>query len=141
MIIIGNGAQKDLVKNKIESKKLSRNIKLRGFLDGELKHQIFQQSKLIVHPAIYDSGGMASAEGMAWGLPGVSFDLEALKTYYPKGMIKTPEGDTVGFAKNILKLLDNEKLYKKTSGDAYKLIREVWDWKKRAYKIYKAVIR
>ena len=45
---------------------------------------------MVVHPAIFDSGGMAAAEAMAWGLPGVSFDLPALKTYYPQGMIKNP---------------------------------------------------
>ena len=31
---------------------------------------------------------MAAAEAMAWGLPGVSFDLESLKTYYQKVWLK-----------------------------------------------------
>ena len=75
---------------------------------------------------------MAAAEAMAWGLPGVSFDLKALKTYYPKGMIKTRPGDIRQFADNILRLLDNARLYKNMSEDARSLIIETWDWNKRA---------
>ena len=41
------------------------------------------------------------------------FDLEALKTYYPKGMIKSKCFNFSDFAKNILKLLDDKKLYQK----------------------------
>jgi len=56
---------------------------------------------------------MSAAEAMAWGLPGVSFDLEALKTYYPKGMIKTPCFNHDKFAANIINLLSNQSLYQK----------------------------
>lgn len=84
-----------------------------------------------MHPAIYDSGGMAACEAMACGLPGVSFDLPALKTYYPKGMIKTPCYDLKAFAENILKLLADEKLYKRTAKDALEWAKE-WDWDKKA---------
>lgn len=141
LIMIGNGGQKSFVKSKIKRLHLKNNITLRGFLDGEPKHQIFKQSKIVVHPAIYDSGGMAAAEAMAWGLPGVSFDLEALKTYYPKGMLKTPIGDNKKFAQNILKLIKSPSLYRQTSRDARNLIKKVWNWEKRANKILKAVIR
>ena len=51
--------------------------------------RIFKDSKIVLHAAIYDSGGMAACEAMACELPGVSFDLPALKTCYPKGMFKT----------------------------------------------------
>ena len=83
---------------------------------------------------------MAAAGGMAWGLPGVSFDLESLKTYYPKGMVKTNVGDNGQFAENILKLLNNSEYYNQVSQDAHNLIVETWDWKKRAENILKAII-
>jgi glycosyltransferase involved in cell wall biosynthesis len=107
-----------------------------GFKDGKEKYAIFKDSKMILHPAIYDSGGMAAAEGMAWGLPGISFDLEALKTYYPKGMVKTKCFDKKAFADNILKLLSDTSFYEHVSKEARELIFEVWDWDKRADKIY-----
>jgi len=64
---------------------------------------------------------MAAAEAMAWGLPGVSFDLEALKTYYPKGMVKTPCFANNKFAQNIIDLLTNQKTYRQYSQEARQL--------------------
>ncbi len=139
LALIGDGELEHEIKEKIIKDGLEDTINLLGFMDGVDKYEIFKQSKIIVHPATYDSGGMAAAEGMAWGLPGVSFDLEALKTYYPKGMIKTKIGDNDEFARNIVKLLDDENLYKKTAKDAHDLIVGVWDWKKRAEIILKAI--
>jgi len=136
LAIIGDGQLEQSLKNKIKKQKLTKNIVLFGFQTGQKKYEIFKESKIVVHPAIYDSGGMAAAEAMAWGLPGVSFNLEALKTYYPSGMIKTPSGNFPLFAKNILDLLTDEKLYKKTSIAALKLVREVWNLDIRAKNIY-----
>lgn len=139
LAMIGFGPLEDEVKQKIKDLKLENNINLLGFIDGQEKYDIFKQSKLILHPATYDSGGMAAAEGMAWGLPGVSFDLEALKTYYPKGVIKIAKGNKEQFAENILKLLKDKDLYDKISKEAHDLIIEVWDWNIRAERIYSAV--
>lgn len=139
LAIIGNGQLENELKLKISRLKLNQNIILLGFQSGQNKYDVFKDSKIVVHPAIYDSGGMAAAEAMAWGLPGVSFDLEALKTYYPKGMIKSKNGDYHDFSKNIISLLHNQKLYQKTSQEALELIRSVWDWSKRASKLYKEI--
>ena len=141
LAMIGNGPLEGDVKKKIKELRLEKNIDLLGFKDGEDKYEIFKQSKIILHPATYDSGGMAAAEGMAWGLPGVSFDLEALKTYYPKGMVKTPPGDIEKFADNILLLLEDKGYYQKISKEARDLIVEVWDWKKRAEDIFNKVFK
>ena len=108
-------------------------------MNGEKKYAIFQQSKIVVHPATYDSGGMASAEAMAWELPGISFDLEALKTYYPKGMIKIPQGNNKNFAEEIIKLLFNKEYYANLSKQARDLIIEKWSWDKRATEIFRQI--
>lgn len=136
LAIIGNGPLETLIITKIQDLNLTSNIELLGFLDGEKKFEFFKQSKIILHPATYDSGGMAAAEAMAWGLPGVSFDLEALKTYYPRGMVKISPGNYVKFAQAIIKLLSDKKYYLETSGEARKLIVECWDWDKRSEHIY-----
>jgi len=121
----------------IKQYNLSNNIKLLGFLTGEDKIKVFKSSKVVLHPAIYDSGGMAACEAMACGLPGVSFDLEALKTYYPKGMLKTSCFNLKEFSDNILKLLWDKDLYLNTSKQALELVKEQWDWNKRALDVYK----
>lgn len=134
LAIIGSGPLEEKIKQKIKDLNLGMNIDLLGFLDGQPKFEIFKKSKIVLHPATYDSGGMAAAEAMAWGLPGISFDLEALKTYYPKGFLKASCFDLQGFADNIIKLLDDKALYQRLSQDAITLTRQ-WDWKIRANQV------
>jgi glycosyltransferase involved in cell wall biosynthesis len=131
LAMIGVGELEGVVKEKILKYGLEKNVVLFGFKDGLDKIRIFKDSYVVVHPAIYDSGGMAACEAMACGLPGVGFDLPAFKTYYPKGMLKTPCFDLELFAKNILDLIDDKALYQKTSKEALEWAKE-WDWDKRA---------
>ena len=131
LALIGVGELEKAVRVKISKYNLGGNIVLFGFKDGIEKFKIFKESKIVVHPAIYDSGGMAACEAMACGLPGVSFDLLALKTYYPKGMLKAPCNDVKAFADIVLVLLKNKELYDKTSKDALDWAKE-WDWDRRA---------
>lgn len=131
LAMIGNGPLEEEAREKIKKCNLENNVKLFGFKDGIEKIEIFKSSKIVVHPAIFDSGGMAACEAMVCGLPGVSFDLEALKTYYPKGMLKTPCFELEAFVNNILRLLEDKKLYDKTSKDALEWA-EKWDWDVRS---------
>lgn len=131
LAIIGVGDLENGLRKKIRDSGLEPNITLFGFKDGVDKLKIFKDSRIVVHPAIYDSGGMAACEAMACGLPGVSFDLPALATYYPKGMLKTTCFDLKAFADNVLNLLNDKELYRKTSQDALDWSKE-WDWDKRA---------
>jgi len=140
LAMIGGGELEEKVQKKIRQKKMENNIFLCGFLgDGKEKFDIFKKSKIVVHPAVYDSGGMAAAEAMAWGLPGVSFDLEALKTYYPYGILKAKVGDIKGFAALIIELLKDKGLYDNTSIKARELIIKEWDWKKKADRLQKLI--
>ena len=140
LAMIGVGDLESEVMKRLRKYSLENNVTLFGFKDGIKKLKIFKESKVVVHPAIYDSGGMAACEAMACGLPGVSFDLPALRTYYSKGMLKTPCYDLKKFAENILRLLNDGKLYRKMSKDALDWARE-WDWNKRADELLMNVLR
>jgi glycosyltransferase involved in cell wall biosynthesis len=119
---------------------MTRNVEFFGFCDGVEKYKIVKASRVVVHPAVYDSGGMAAAEALCCGLPGVSFDLRSLQTYYPRGWLKAPVGDLPGFADRIYRLLSDEKLYAETSKEAYAAGLE-WDWNARAKAIWSAIER
>jgi glycosyltransferase involved in cell wall biosynthesis len=139
LAMIGEGPLCAELETRIADCGLQDHIEILGFLDGHPKFEVFKQSRIMVHPATYDSGGMAAAEGMAWGLPGVGFDLEALKTYYPKGMLKAAPGNTEEFACLILNLLNDSVRYEQQARAAHDYILEVWDWRKRAQRVYNAV--
>ena len=141
LAIIGDGILNKQLITKIKTKKLQKNITLFGFQVGAKKYELIEKSKIILHPAIYDSGGMASADAMAFGLPGVSFDLPALKTYYPQGMIKTEIGNKQLFADNIYNLLTDSKHYNKTSNQALNLINNHWEWSSQAKSIYQQTFK
>lgn len=133
LAMIGDGPLMEDVKLNIKNEKLEKNIKLFGYVfDGDKKYKIFAESKLVVHPAFYDSGGMASAEAMAFGIPCVGFDLPAYKSYYPQGMVKVALGDNDAFSKEVLKVLGNKKYNKKIAQQGVKMINQNWSWDKRA---------
>lgn len=140
LIMIGDGPLMNKVKEKIRELELENNITLTGYiLDPQKKYQIFSESKIALHPAIYDSGGMAVAEAMAFGLPAISFDLLALKTYYPKGMLKAKPGNIKEYAELVVELLNNKIFYTKVQKEAVDLVYNYWSWDSRALAAYKAI--
>lgn len=133
LAMIGDGPLMEQVRRRIKQLNLEKNISLFGYVfDGIKKYKIFSQSKVVLHPAFYDSGGMASAEAMAFGLPCVGFNLRSYDSYYPKGMIKVAIGNLKGFADKILHLLTNNKEYMQIAEDAFVMINKNWSWEKRA---------
>lgn len=136
LALIGDGPLMDKVKEKINRLKLQKNIKLFGYIfDGIKKYQIFAQSRIVLHPAFFDSGGMASLEAMAVGLPAIGFNLAAYQSYYPKGMIKVPINDINAFSQSIIELLRNKDLYLKMNNQAKDMISQNWSWDKRAEEV------
>jgi len=138
LTMIGNGVLEGKVKELVKKLGLENNITLMGYLNGRCKYDVFRESKIIVHPATFDSGGMACAEGMAFGLPAVGFNLPAYETYYPKGMMKAP--NKAKFVGCIFALLADKEVYNHYSQDALDLINEHWDWDKQAERIWKEVL-
>jgi glycosyltransferase involved in cell wall biosynthesis len=131
LALIGNGDLEDKLHKRILSYGLDKSVEMLGFVDGRRKIRIFKQSKIVLHPVIYDSGGMAPAEAMACGLPGVCFDLPVLRTYYPRGMIKVPRFNLEQFAEAIIRLLTDSKLYSRMSSEAIEATNS-WDWDSKA---------
>lgn len=140
LALIGDGPLMGKVKEKIVEFKLEKNIKLFGFVfDGEKKYLIFHQSKVVLHPAFYDSGGMASLEAMAVGLPSVGFDLIAYESYYPKGMIKVPINNLQLFASAVLEFLQDRNLYSRIEKETKEMISKNWSWDTRAEQVLSAI--
>jgi glycosyltransferase involved in cell wall biosynthesis len=131
LALIGVGPLESQLKDAAAVLGLTNNVDFLGFLDGSEKFRVFYESRLFVHPVIYDSGGMSAAEAMACGLPCIGFDLPALRSYYPRGMARVPAYDIEAFAQSILKLLDNEPMYDQLSAEAQSFAKE-WDWHRRA---------
>lgn len=136
LAMIGDGPLMDEVKTKIKNEGLENNIELFGYVfDGQKKYKIFNSSKLVLHPAFYDSGGMASAEAMAFGIPVIGFNLQSYLSYYPKGMIKVPIGDINAFARKTVDLLDNAKIRNKIGKEGLSMLQQNWSWDQKVKNI------
>ncbi|TSC88394.1 MAG: Glycosyl transferase family protein [Microgenomates group bacterium Gr01-1014_16] len=141
LAMIGDGPLMNKVKLQISNNKLQNNVKLFGFVfDGQEKYRIFAQSKIVVHPAFFDSGGMAAAEAMAFGIPAVGFNLPAFSTYYPEGMIKVSIGNLNAFADAIIDLLKNSQLRNRLGSKAKKFIRQSYSWDHRSSQILRQIV-
>lgn len=140
LVMIGDGPLMREVNSKIKDLSLEKNITLLGYVfDGDKKYKTFAQSKLVVHPAFYDSGGMAAAEAMAFGLPCIGFKLLSYQSYYPYGMIKAEIGDLDAFAKEILNLLKNQSLRIAKGKEALEMIKKSWSWDTRAKEVLEKI--
>lgn len=132
LAMIGDGPLMSNVKKRIKELGLEENIHLFGYIfDGDQKNNIFSQSNMVLHPAFFDSGGMASAEAMIFGLPCIGFNLKSYLSYYPKGMIKVAIGDLRAFADAIIKLAKNPGIREEIGEEARKMVKEDWGWDKR----------
>lgn len=140
LAMIGDGPLMEDVRGKIRDLGLEKNVKLFGYVfDGNEKFRIFASSKIVVHPAFYDSGGMASAEAMAFGLPCVGFNLKSYVSYYPKGMVKVKIGDLDSFANEIVRLLEDNKYRQTVADEALTMIKSNWSWDKRAKEVLEKI--
>ncbi len=140
LIMIGDGPLMKKIELKIKKLKLEKNIILTGFLfDGEVKYKIFSQSKTVLHPSFYDSGGMAAAEAMAFGLPCIGFDLNSYKSYYPKGMIKVDVGNLKEFSNKVISLLNDRQIRSRVGTEGLDMIKKNWSWDKRAEEIFNEI--
>jgi glycosyltransferase involved in cell wall biosynthesis len=138
LAMIGSGPLDTQCRAKAEKLGMAENVEFFGFRDGVEKYKIIKSARVVVHPAVYDSGGMAAAEALCCGLPGVSFDLSALRTYYPRGWLKAPPGDFARLADCIHRLLTDKQFYAELSQEALAAGLE-WDWNIRARAIWSAI--
>lgn len=131
LAIIGDGPLYDELNKKVKEKELQKNIVLLGYVDGVEKWKIYTKSRITLHPATYDSGGMAAAEGLAFGLPGLAFDLPSLKEYYSQGMLKATCFSNEDFAQKIVSLLSDNDAYQALSIEAKNYAFSEWGWKSK----------
>ncbi len=140
LAMIGNGPELDKLKKLIQELGLEKNISLLGFVDGHKKYKVLKSAKIFIHSSIYETGGMAAAEGMAAGLPVVAFDHEGFDYCYPKGMVRVASvGDCKKMAQTILGLLDNPDVYQKIRNEACEFAK-VWDWDHKSQLLFEKVI-
>lgn len=112
------GGYENILKEKIRENGLENNFYLLGYLNKEKILNIFKSSKLFLCTDHENGWGLAISEAMAAGLPVVSFNIDIFGGVYKKGFISVPLHNTLRFAREVIKLLENRKLREKLARDA-----------------------
>ena len=104
--IIGDGPERNNLKDIIANLHLENNIILHGFQNKDYINDVLSHSKAFIVTSYTESFGIALLEGMSYGLPGIIFDsasgsLELIKNNFSGYVIKNRSKDVM--AKKIIK--------------------------------------
>ena len=140
LAVIGNGTPdyETFLRQKAQRLAIDRSIDWLGYVNGPAKFQIYAQSRIFVHPTVFDNNGMVAAEALCTGLPVVMQDLPSLRKVYTTGCVKVPFGDKGAYAKAIVDLLNKSDLYASRAPSTADItsLREKWRWESRAEQFF-----
>lgn len=108
-----------------------------GYVEGEKKYKLLQQSKVLLYPSYYESFGIVYLDAISVGLPVVEYDLPCFNDH-KFGALKIPFKDNDAFAEGIVKLLSDDKLYNQLSDEGYKYSQK-FTWEKSAESLQKHI--
>lgn len=135
--LIGDGAQRNMIVDKIYEYKLENEINVHGFLEKEKIYPLLKNASLYIMTSYTESFGIVLIEAMSFGVPCIAYtSAEGARDLIEDGIngYLIPNRDQNKMKEKILELLsDNKKLKelgmnaRKTS-EKYKieLIKEYW---------------
>jgi len=131
--IIGGGSDEwfKRLTNEIAKAGLERNVDLLGFKQGEEKIRLLKNAGCFCMPSHYESFGQVAVEAMACGLPVVAYNLKIYDEIFPGGMVRLPQGDVEGFAREVIRVLDESSRRDLLKAEAA-LVAGRFDWEEIA---------
>jgi len=122
LYLIGGGSLRINLENKVKEKNLEDDVIFTGFISKKEMEKYLIKSKLFVMTSITESFGLVLIEAMSYKVPCIAYDsatgaCELLKDNIGI-LVKNREKEVM--AKEIVKLLKNEKELKKLSDNSYK---------------------
>jgi glycogen(starch) synthase len=144
-VIVGSGYMKEQLSNIVRSMGLTHKVLFTGFLDDETLLRLQKCADVSVVPSLFEPFGIVALEAMAAKSPVVVADTG--------GLAEIVEHDTTGvkvypnnpdsLAWGITKILLDENYRNLIRENAYKKVREKYDWDKIAQqtkRIYEGVL-
>jgi glycosyltransferase involved in cell wall biosynthesis len=110
--IIGDGAQREYLENKIEEENL-HHIKLLGFHSDV--SSFIQSADALVMPSLREGLPMTLLEAICSGLPVIGSDVGGLKALVKHNGILVPPGDIVALEQAVQIFLERKEVFKKNA--------------------------
>ncbi len=134
--IIGDGAQKNMLGDKIYSLGLQESVELHGFQKKDYINRLLKDSSIYLMSSITESFGIVLIEAMSFGLPCIAFDSaeganELIKNNYNGYLV--PNRDKDLYVKKVLKVMKDDKLRHKLGENGREVALEFTNEKVKEY--------
>ena len=139
MIYVGDGQDEDTLRKYIVDKKMDKCITMAGRVtDRSLLAAYYSRADIFLFPSLYDSSSLVQIEASSQHTPTIFIEGSVTSGTVTDGVDGILSiNDPSEYAKNIEKLIKNEKFYKKLSKNAFKNLYKTWnDVVEEVYKIY-----
>lgn len=129
MIFVGDGQDEEQLKKWVLDNKMEDSIIFAGKVtDRTLLAEYYARADLFLFPSLYDASSIVQIEAASQKVPGVFLKgaaTAATITDNVNGFLC--ENDEEKYADKIMKIMNNEKLYKEVCENAYKDLYKNWD--------------
>lgn len=144
-IIVGSGYMKEQLLDIVKSMNLEHKVLFTGFLEDDVLLKLQKYADVSIVPSLFEPFGIVALEAMAAGSPIVVSDTGGLSEIvdHDSTGVKIYPNDPESLAWGVTKILLDEKYSVYLRKNAYKKIKEKYDWKKIALKtkkIYNSVL-
>ncbi|MGE5405917.1 MAG: glycosyltransferase family 4 protein, partial [Candidatus Saccharibacteria bacterium] len=146
LVIAGKGPQEKFLKTMVGELELQERVTFTGFVNDEMRDQIFSIAEAAVFPSLYEPFGIVALEAMASGTPVIVTDVGGLSEIVEDGVtgIKVAAGNEEALAGALVKIMQDHALAEKLCKNADKVIKNQFSWDKIAREtvdVYKNALR
>ncbi len=135
--VVGKSDIRYLNKLKLQCRTLSINkrVKFWGFVSENRKYELLSRAHIVINPSIREGWGLVVIEAASVGIPTIAFNVPGLRDSISNGHtgIICFDNTTKELARNIIKLINDTKKYKKMSSNAI-LWSKNFSWEESAAK-------
>jgi 1,4-alpha-glucan branching enzyme len=133
-IIVGNGYMRDQLSGLVKSMGLEHKVLFTGFVDDDTLRKLQRVADVSVVPSLFEPFGIVALEAMAAKSPVVVSDTGGLSEIVEHDVsgVKAYVDNPSSLAWAITKVLTDDDYANWIRGNAYKRIREKYDWDKIA---------
>jgi glycosyltransferase involved in cell wall biosynthesis len=139
LIIVGAGPEQEKIKSEANRLNVANQISFKGIIENV--EELYKNSHIYLHSAIYEPFGLVLIEAMAAGLPVVTLDGGGNRDIIEEGKngFLIPEHDPKKFADAIVKLVSDQNLYSNISAYAIEYARQfdIKNYVEKLLKIYR----
>lgn len=143
IVIVGNGYMKDSLAALAQNMGVAHKVLFTGFMDDESLKKLQICADVSVVPSLYEPFGIVALEAMASKSPVVASDTGGLSEIVEHEVtgVKVYPGDPNSLAWGVTKVLLDENFASKLRENAYRKIREVFNWDKISQQTLKVYLK